>query len=471
MKILVVDDEEHIRTLLGELLEMNGYDCTLASSAADARDLLKNQEVELVLCDITMPGESGLSFIKSLSMDHPDTAAIMVTANDSTMIADVALKTGAYDYITKPFELNEVLISIANALRRRQLEVDNRIYREELEKKVAERTTAFQESEARLRAIFEAAKDVAFIMVDRAGNDFKILEFSPGAEQMLGYDKKEVVGREAALLRLPKEINGSLKNAEQSFQKKEGLTRESILICKSGERLPTLSTTYPIFNAGGEITAVLVVFVDVSERIKAKKEIEGSMQKLRKALEGSISAMSMIVETRDPYTAGHQQRVAQLAGAIALEMGLSEDQIDGIRMAGVIHDIGKISIPAEILSKPGRINEMEFNLIKMHPKVGNDILKSIEFPWPIAKMVLQHHERMDGSGYPLGLKDEEILLGARILGVADVVEAMASHRPYRPALGIDKALKEIAGNRGKFYDPHAADACLHLFSSKAFKFD
>ena len=178
----------------------------------------------------------------------------------------------------------------------------------------------------------------------------------------------------------------------------------------------------------------------------------------------------MIVETRDPYTAGHQRRVADLARAIAEEMGFSRSKIAGIRMVGIVHDIGKVAIPAEILSKPGRLNGTEFELIKNHSQVGYDILKPIKFPWPVAQIVLQHHERMDGSGYPRGISGEEILMEARILGVADVVEAMASHRPYRSALGIDKALAEISINRGKLYDIKVVDACLKVFKENGFKF-
>jgi putative nucleotidyltransferase with HDIG domain len=181
--------------------------------------------------------------------------------------------------------------------------------------------------------------------------------------------------------------------------------------------------------------------------------------------------MSLVVEMRDPYTAGHQKRVTDLAVAIAKDMGFSADKIDGIRMAGLIHDIGKISAPAEILAKPGRITENEFALIKEHPRVGYDILKKIEFPWPVAKIVLQHHERMNGSGYPQGLQGKYILLEARIIAVADVVESIASFRPYRPALGIQAALKEITEDKGTLYDAQVADACLKLFSEKRFTFD
>ncbi len=176
-----------------------------------------------------------------------------------------------------------------------------------------------------------------------------------------------------------------------------------------------------------------------------------------------------VVEMRDPYTAGHQRRVADLARSIASEMGLSKDQIDGIRTAGLIHDIGKISVPAEILSRPEKLTNLAFELIKTHAQSGYDILKDIEFPWPIARIVHEHHERMDGSGYPNGLTGDEIFLESRILAVADVVEAIASHRPYRPALGIEKALEEISQNRDILYDPEVVDACLRLFEEKGFK--
>jgi putative two-component system response regulator len=207
------------------------------------------------------------------------------------------------------------------------------------------------------------------------------------------------------------------------------------------------------------------------ERQQAEEELRQSYTKLQRALEGTIHALVSAIEMRDPYTAGHQQRVTQLACAIANEMGLPEERIEGIRMAGLIHDIGKMNIPAEILSKPGELNNLQYGLIRMHPQTGHDILTEIEFPWPVAQIVLQHHERLDGSGYPQGLVGEEIMLEARILAVADVVEAMASYRPYRPPCGLDKALEEISQNRGVLYDSEAVDVCLKLFAEKEFKFE
>jgi len=180
-------------------------------------------------------------------------------------------------------------------------------------------------------------------------------------------------------------------------------------------------------------------------------------------MEGTIHTIAAMVEVRDPYTAGHQKRVADLAGAIASEMKLPDEQVEGIKMAGTIHDLGKIRVPAEILSKPGKLSELEFNLIKAHPQDGFDLLKNIEFPWPLAQIVLQHHEKMDGSGYPKGLKKDEILIEARVLCVADIVEAMSSHRPYRSALGIEKALEQITLDRVTLLDPDAVDACLRVF--------
>jgi len=187
------------------------------------------------------------------------------------------------------------------------------------------------------------------------------------------------------------------------------------------------------------------------------------VQDLRKTVEGTIHTIAATVEARDPYTAGHQTRVADLAVAIASEMNLTNDQIEGIKMAGIVHDLGKISIPAEILNKPGKLSGLEFDLIKTHPQNGFDLLKDIEFPWPIAEMILQHHEKMDGSGYPQGLKGDEIMIEARILTVADILEAMSSHRPYRPALGIEKALAQIKQDKGTLLDPKVVDACLKVF--------
>jgi len=202
---------------------------------------------------------------------------------------------------------------------------------------------------------------------------------------------------------------------------------------------------------------------DISERERLAAERKRSLEQLENSMEETVQAIAATIEMRDPYTAGHQRRVAALAQRIAEEMHLPAEEVHGIALAATIHDIGKIHIPAEILSFPGKLGEIEYALIKAHVQAGYDILKNIEFPWPVAQMVYQHHEHLDGSGYPGGLKGDQIMLGARILCVADVVEAMASYRPYRPGLGVDKALAEVRENRGRLYDADVVAVCLGLF--------
>ena len=204
--------------------------------------------------------------------------------------------------------------------------------------------------------------------------------------------------------------------------------------------------------------------------LRTRANHDRTLQRLEASMEATIQAIAGTVEMRDPYTAGHQQRVAHLAEAIAREMGMPENEVHGLYLASIVHDLGKIHIPAEILAKPGRLSPIEYELIKIHATAGFEILKAVDFPWPIALIVSQHHERLDGSGYPKGLVGDEILLHARIIAVADVVEAMASHRPYRPALGIEVALAEIQENQGKLYDPSVVTACLRLFRDRGFAF-
>lgn len=200
------------------------------------------------------------------------------------------------------------------------------------------------------------------------------------------------------------------------------------------------------------------------------KKLKQSYKKLQKIIEGTANIITKVVETRDPYSTGHQQRVSKLARAIGREMKLSQDKIEGTKIASLVHDIGKVNLPTEIISKPSKLVEVEFNLIKNYPKVGYDILRKVDFPWPIAEIVLQHQEKIDGSGYPGGLKGDEICIEAKILGVANVVEAMSSYKSYRPALSIDEALAEISNNKNILFDPEVVDTCIKLFKEKDFKF-
>ncbi|HEX2952618.1 MAG TPA: HD-GYP domain-containing protein [Bacillota bacterium] len=219
----------------------------------------------------------------------------------------------------------------------------------------------------------------------------------------------------------------------------------------------------------GELRRILgstlnIIISEREKRLLSEEEHLKNLNETKKTMEEFIRTILLTVEMRDPYTAGHQSKVADLAEEIAVKMGLSTEIVEGIRMAGIVHDLGKIFIPSEILNKPGRLSPVEFALIKEHPKAAYDVLKNLKFPWPIAKIILQHHERLDGSGYPNGLKNDAICIEAKIIAVADVIEAMASHRPYRPALGMEEALKEIMKNRGVLFDPAVVDASIEILS-------
>jgi putative nucleotidyltransferase with HDIG domain len=240
---------------------------------------------------------------------------------------------------------------------------------------------------------------------------------------------------------------------------------------KRASRTSTISRAMGVvFNDTVTTSLALSTVEEVSTYpIQLERELENSIKRVEKSMEGAVQAICRTVETKDPYVAGHQKRVSQFACTIAKEMGLSTWQIDGIRVAGQLHDIGKVTVPMEILTKPGKLSKIEMAMIKDHPKVAFDILKNVEFDWPIARIVVQHHERPDGSGYPDGIKGEDILLEARILAVADVVEAMCTDRPYRPALGIDRALAELDRGDGTIYDPEVVRACKKVLNERGFK--
>lgn len=324
---------------------------------------------------------------------------------------------------------------------------------------------ALQESEERYRTLFEQSRDAIFI----GSIDGKIVDVNQSALDLFGYSRDE-------MLDLDDKYLYAVSLDRRSFRHeivKKGFVRdyEVKLRKKGGAEMDCLLTSTLRRGSDGRILGYQGIIRDITDRKRDEVKLKETFEKLQKAMEGTIQAMSLFLELRDPYTAGHQKRVSQLAYAIAKEMNMDEEEREGVRLAGLIHDIGKIIVPAEILNRPGRMSEVEFNVIKAHPQASYDILQQIEFPWPIALTIFQHHERLNGSGYPLGISREDICLEAKILSVADVVEAMASHRPYRPALGIEKALKEISQYRGILYESSVVDACLKLFTEQSFIFE
>ena len=322
------------------------------------------------------------------------------------------------------------------------------------------------ESEERYRTAIEHSNDGVGLV-----KEGKHIYVNKRFLEIFGYDEpEEVIGKPTSLIVHP-DYHDELDDYSQ--RRREGRPAPEQFefkgIKKDGTEVFIEASITKTFYRGEQ---VLFVFSrDVTSRKKAEEELAETAEKLRKTLAGTLQAMAHTVEIRDPYTAGHEKRVSALARSIAQEMGLSNAVANTIRMAASIHDIGKMSVPAEILSKPTKLLQIEMDLIKIHPQAGYDILKDSQLPFPVAEIVLQHHERLDGSGYPQGLKGDEILLEAQIIAVADTVEAMASHRPYRPALGIDVAFEEIEKNKGIFYNAAAVETCLRLFREKGFTFE
>jgi len=326
---------------------------------------------------------------------------------------------------------------------------------------------ALKESEERFRVLFESSPDV----VGQVDLDLNFIVVNQMAQSFLGYERAaELIGQSFLDLVDPSDHPRVLADARKLLE--AGVIRniEYTFLKKDGTPFPGELSASVNLDLAGNPQAFTGAIRDITARRRAEEALKESLEKLHRALDGTVSALAATIETRDPYTAGHQRRVAQLACALARELGFSEDQLQSIQVSGFLHDIGKIAVPAEILNKPGKISEHEFSMIKTHPQVGYEVLKGIEFPWPVALTILQHHERLNGSGYPHGLSQEDILLEARILAVADVMEAMVSHRPYRPALLVNQALEEISQHRGILYDPEVVEVCLQLFTEKGFEF-
>jgi PAS domain S-box-containing protein len=457
LRILMLEDTPSDADLEEHELRKIGIPFTL--QRVETRDdfvrALEEFNPDIVLSDYNLPDFSGVEALEIVRREHPEIPVIMVTGALPDIEAVGLIHAGAKDYVLK-----DRLARLGAAVQR-VLSMEQGIRA----RKAAEKS--LRESEAKFRALVESSSDWIW-EVDEQG----IYTYSsPQVLDQLGYTANEIIGKTPFDLMTPEDA-GRLREQFATIvgERRHFRLLENANLHKNGQVVSLETSGTPMFDAQGVFKGYRGIDRDITERKVAEKERHENAKKLEAILLQTIEAIAATVEARDPYTAGHQRRVAVLSSAIAREMGLPAETIHSISLAASIHDLGKIRIPAEILSKPGRLNAIEYELIKSHPQTGYDIIKDIQFPLPIAQMVLQHHERMDGSGYPQGLKDGQILPEAKILAVADVVEAMLSHRPYRPGLGADAALEEITRNRGVFYDPEVVDKCIALFREKKFDF-
>ena len=454
LNVLLVEDSEDDALLILRALQKGGYEVfhERVETAKALEEALEKKTWDIILSDYKLPGFDGLTALSISKNKGVHVPFIIVSGTIGEDIAVAALKAGAHDYIMK-----DRLGRLLPAIERELAEAATRLERKNEQEKL-------RQAEDRYRSIFENAREGIY----RSTPEGKIIMANRAMAAMFGYQSPEEFMADIHDVAGQLYVNPQDRTRIIELIAEQGFVHnyEAQLYRKDRTVFWVSMTMQAIRDQEGRIIYFEGSDEDITPRKKMEEERLQSMARLRKSLGGTVQAISMAVEIKDPYTSGHQKRTADLARSIAGEMGLSPERADFVRMAATIHDIGKIAIPAEILSKPTTLTEIEYSLIKTHAQQGYDILKDIEFPWPVAEVILQHHERLDGSGYPQGLRGEAIILEARILAVADVVEAIATHRPYRPARGIEHALEEIRKNRGILYDAEVVDACLRLFLEK-----
>ncbi len=451
IRILLLEDSEADKMLVEEELLRASLPHRLhhVTDRNEFLEALKDFSPEIVITDFNLHGYDGFQALADAKKYNSEIPVIIISGVLGEENAVKIIKRGAVDCINK-----SSLAKLPSAITRAVHEADEHFRRkraEEALERLRKRNVLILDSASEGIAGFD--NDMRFVFINRAGL------------HILGYAIKEIINQPFDII-----IADRPRRPEKNLA---GIRGFGLIGTAAGMSLLKLRRkdgssffaefTLTTIAEESESLAAVLSFSDITPRLKAEAEVQESFEKMRKILFDSIHAMSMALEFRDPYTAGHQRRVAELAVAISQRMELESNQIDGIRLAGVVHDIGKIYVPAEILTRPGKLSKVEFELVKIHSETGYTILKDVDYPWPIAEAVYQHHERLDGSGYPRKISGNDIILEARIIGVADVVEAIASHRPYRPSLGLDVALDEIKKGRERLFDAAAVDACIAVF--------
>lgn len=478
IKVLLLDDTEDAIVLQSLILEQNGYEVVSASNGLEGLEKLKNYRPDIIISDVLMPEMDGFAFCKKVKENEEwrDIPFVFYSAqytdkNDSKLAKDL----GAEGFIIKPIEMDVFLSKINQILQADESKTFDKIVEKQetfdkqhyiaqskmLDRKLKELEEEHQKllkSEEKYRSLLDGLSSDYFLFYQDKEEVFTYL--SPSIIKLLGYEIEEISENFYSYL-TDNPTNLFVNSYKQNaLLGKEQLPYEVELQAKDGSIHQLQITEKPLFDNSKNVIGIEGIAHDITAQKELEKYKNETNEKIHNALVETIRAIAITVEKRDPYTSGHQQRVAQLVVLIGKKLGISEDRIEGLFLGASVHDIGKITVPIDILTKPTALLDIEYALIKNHPQQGYEILKDVEFPWPISEMILQHHERNDGSGYPHGLKGDEIILEAKIISVADVVEAISSHRPYRASLGVNAALEEIKKNRGKLYDASVVDATL-----------
>lgn len=597
-RILVVDDDANLRKTITEILRIKGYDAVATGTGAEGVAEAVRDFVNVALIDLKLPDMSGIDVMERIKLATPLCEVIILTGHASMDTAIEAINKGAFSYLMKPYEMDDLLLQIRHAIERQKgqseilrlasfprldpnpvIEVNSagevtylnpaaeRLFPEQSAtqpglgvladihlatesgeqqsvREVSIGTATFEqylhpvpdtdririymvdisarkEQELKLRRLnlllltLRSIHEYLMVAENEEALYRFVCEALKGIDDMVGIvvaiKQPEFVLQPVAWAGFNDELISSVSVRWDDSAQGGGLMgivaregkpavvadiesdprytpwREIVETWKvrssaaaplisDGETMGVLALYSSQRNAfDEEISRFLAeVAIDIAVGVRAlrlDKKLRATLENMRKSLYGTVEAIMRMVELRDPDAVGHARRVAQLACAIGNEMGLPERQVEGLRVSGYLHDIGMIAVPAEVLTKLTVLSDSEGSMVKVHPLSGYDILKNLDFPWPVAEIVLQHQERLDGSGYPRGLKGEAIILEARILMVADLVGAMVSHRPYRESPGLDAALSELTTNRGKLYDSDVVDACVRLFAEHRFSFD
>ncbi|HZL65518.1 MAG TPA: HD domain-containing phosphohydrolase [Thermoleophilia bacterium] len=443
LRLLCIEDSPADAELEAASLERAGYDVRMdrVDNEVDLRAALGSGAYDVIFLDHGLPGWDSRAALRAAREAAPQTPVVCVAGTIGEETAVEMLKQGASDYVLKD-RTARLPAAVRGVLER----AASRRARDEAE-------ASLRASEERYRRIVETAAEG----IVTTGADFTITYYNQRLAEMLGYGVVDLLGRSVREL-VPSDDDGFVEAEEAERMRSGRGSFQRRLRRADGSALWVSVAAQPILDEEGDFAGALAMISDISDQKAAE-------DRLKQALVGTVAAMGSLVESRDPYTAGHERRSAALVVAIAGEMRLDDDALAALDLMARMHDIGQIAVPAEILTRPGPLSASEFSLVKLHPQVAFDILAPIDFGYPAAEIILQHHERLDGSGYPNGLRGDEIRLEARVLAVADVVEAMSSHRPYRAALGIEAALDEVHANAGRLYDPDVAAACERVFAA------